>query len=711
MKPILSYLIGAVITLTAFNLNALDLHCPSDQWLPCGAEIWDLSLYGNAYYIKNGVQHSAGLASVQYNLNQCNTGTIVRTWQVEDSNWNIVSCSQTLYIEGGNFQYNNIHWPESEILVTGCSTSIHPDNLPIGYQRPTWDYVSCSMVASSYDDQVFIFSNDCKKILRKWTVIDWCNYVPGGAKGIYTQTQIIKVSNMTQPLLSCTKNITVTATRCDSSYVKAGTVYVEGVSCTGSFHITNDSPYAINDGQDASGVYPIGTTKFNYIVDYACGQQVYCESEVVVKLKGPTAYCLNAINVALMPVDSDNNGIVDDGMVEVWAKDLDWGSYHECHNQPLRFSFSSDVDDMFRVFTCEHVGFNTLKMWVTDHQGNQSYCLVTINVQNNVANIPDCAPDIGARYVFSGSIVNSAMEPLENVVITAKDYSNVYEYEYEVVETEDYVIVDSFYNQFGTLLYTYNSVITTDTIAVDSTTQYTAHHFYTDTDGFFGSNEIPMNREYELSAYKSDNTSVVDESDLAILSAYLTDRHTFDSPYSFLIADINEDKLITQEDYDILRDLVYGEEDEWPNERQWVFYNMSSMEQMSDEPLNDDIAEKISVGSIVDRISKLDLMGVLKGDLTQFESLNYNEEIDTENRSAESLRVYPNPFSEALYISNPSENAFTITIFSLDGKEVAQYKRDGKSVRIDDMNALMKGSYLYKIENAQETISGKIVKI
>jgi len=709
MKSVLSVLLGILFSVS--SIHALDLICPPDKWLPCNAELWDLDIYGNAYYIKNGTQYSAGLAAVQFDLNSCNTGRIYRTWQIEDEYWNIISCTQTIYVDGGNFGYGNIHWPESEILITGCSTSIKPHDLPIGYQEPTWDYISCSMVASSYKDQVFVFGNDCKKIVRKWTVIDWCNYSPGGAKGIYTKSQIIKVSNGDVPNLVCTKNFTVTAERCDSAYVQTSTPRAEGVSCTGGYDIVNDSPFADYPGASASGMYPIGTTKFNYIVDYACGHQVVCESEVVVKLKGPVAYCKATLNTTLMPVDTDGDGLVDNGMVDLWASDLDWGSYHECHNRPLDFSFSSDITDNLKTFTCDEVGYNTVQMWVTDYQGNQSYCLVNVSVQNNAANIPNCVPDIGARYIFSGSIVDNTMEPLENVLITAKDPQVRTEYETEIVETEELMLVDSFYNQSGVLIYAYDYVTIQDTIVIDSMVIRNVHHFYTDEYGFFGTNEIPMFRPYELSAFKSDDMQAVDNTDLDILLDFLLGRHDFVSPYSYLIADVNEDGYLTQEDYDILSDLVNGEEDEWPHERQWVFFNMSEMEDMTDLPLEDNLSQEIIVSSSVDKISKLDLMGVLKGDLTKYETLNLRPEKETELRNEEKIKVYPNPFSDRFFVSNPRSEELQISIFGLDGKEIRSYTSTASQIEIEDLDNLNGGTYLYKIESSEEIKTGKLIKL
>ena len=96
------------------------------------------------------------------------------------------------------------------------------------------------------------------------------------------------------------------------------------------------------------------------------------------------------IVTALMGVDTDFDGAVDNGMVELWAKDLNRGSYSKCVGGALRFSFSSDVNDMKRTFTCDDLGENQVKMWVTDATGEQSYCITTVTIQNNGANIPDC---------------------------------------------------------------------------------------------------------------------------------------------------------------------------------------------------------------------------------------------------------------------------------------------------------------------------------
>ena len=382
---------------TSSSKASTTLICPPDVWLNCGDEIWDLSSYGNAYYYINGVQHSAGDPSVSYDLTVCETGRIYRTWTIMDPNWVTHSCTQTIKVRGSNFGYHNIDWPKNDLVIEGCNTSTHPDNLPEGYGYPQYDHYSCSMVGASYKDQVFYFGVDCKKILRTWTVLDWCNYFPGNSSpGKWSYVQTIKISGNNMPMLNCPQDLELYPENCDGRYVEMNDIVVNGQGCNGAFQVYNDSPYADENGADASGFYPIGSTTINYRVEYACGEEQICQQVITVKEKAAVPYCLATLNVALMPLDTDGDQLVDDGMVELWASDLNHASYHPCRpNEYLRFSFSSNVDSTSRIFTCKDVGENEVQMWVTDTRGNQSWCSVIVNVQNNAANIPDCEVGTG----------------------------------------------------------------------------------------------------------------------------------------------------------------------------------------------------------------------------------------------------------------------------------------------------------------------------
>lgn len=384
--------------------DSFTLYCPDDVTVLCSDEIWDLSIYGNASYYYNGGWYDAGNPVVNYYLNSCNSGYITRTWTVEDYDWNITSCTQTITVlaDGNTFNESNITWPQEHITLEGCYPSTHPSQLPPGWGYPTWynSGSSCgtSNVGVSFSDQTYTISSTCKKIVRKWTVIDWCQYNPnswGGGynSGLWTYYQFIKISKGDLPILTCPEDITVNSNNCVDAYVNVPPLWVDGETCGGDFEITNDSPYADSNGADISGTYPVGWHYVKYTVKYGCGSKKTCTRKIkVTKKKPPVPYCYASLAVPLMGVDNDGDGIFDDGMVEIWAKDLDKGSTASCNGGQLTFSFSSDITDTYKTFTCDDVGENTVQMWVTDNSGNQSYCVVTIDVQNNGANIPNCEP-------------------------------------------------------------------------------------------------------------------------------------------------------------------------------------------------------------------------------------------------------------------------------------------------------------------------------
>jgi len=711
MKAIFNVLSVFVILMGATQVKSIDLVCPPDKWLNCGAEVWDLDIYGHAYYYHNGHQYNAGSAEVIYDLTTCETGKIYRTWKVEDEHWNWIECTQTIHIGGGGFSYHHITWPENDLQLYGCGVNTHPDYLPTEYGRPSYDYMTCSMVGTSYKDQVFNFGPDCKKILRTWTVLDWCNYNTGNSNpGIWKYTQTIKVSGTSQPDLVCAPSVTKDATSCDSAYVSVPLVSVDGQACYGGYGITNDSRYADANGADASGVYPVGKTTVNYRVEYSCGEQMICKTDVIVKQKGPVAYCLAKLTVALMGVDTNGDGAVDDGMVELWAKDLDHASYHPCNNAPLKYSFSSDVDSTSRTFTCADNGYNDVQLWITDVYGRQAWCAVTVIVQNNAANIPDCVLDFGGMPV-NGDIIDAYNEPLEDVHISLRSRSS--STTTTVVDTTLIpVVVDSFYSQSGQLLYVFNYEEEYTYTEVESE-KIEPHNLelISNSNGRFGTEDVDMDRRYRMRAYKKDDISKIDQTDIDILKAYLNEEYVFTNMYSFLAADVNEDGYITFEDLSILTELYNGEEDEWPRERQWVFYNSEDLQSVTSNPLDENIRFQIVMRED-DYYKNMAFTGVMKGNLNEFESsFTSNGIIESRSENNTDAVIYPNPFTETITIENPSNEEMTVSIFSLDGKLIYSKKTTNNSLIIQDASQWQPGSFFYSVVTQSRNKTGKLIKM
>jgi len=88
-----------------------------------------------------------------------------------------------------------------DIDLSGCSTSTEPNitGEPITNE-------DCESLGVTFDDVTFTSSPDlCLKILRTWTVVNWCQYEPNNPNsgGYETYTQVIKVidDDSTEPII------------------------------------------------------------------------------------------------------------------------------------------------------------------------------------------------------------------------------------------------------------------------------------------------------------------------------------------------------------------------------------------------------------------------------------------------------------------------------------------------------------------------------
>jgi hypothetical protein len=97
------------------------------------------------------------------------------------------------------------------------------------------------------------------------------------------------------------------------------------------------------------------------------------------------------------------------GMITMWARDFNASSFDNCTNaQYLKYSFSSNVLETSRVFTCDDVGVVPLQIYVTDQSGNQAYCNVSIVITDNGPICPEMNPLEGNVDMFTGEAISGA---------------------------------------------------------------------------------------------------------------------------------------------------------------------------------------------------------------------------------------------------------------------------------------------------------------
>lgn len=540
------------------------LTCPSDTVIDCSTDYSDLTAFGNPMFSDN----CSGLVGVQEetDISDCGTGTITRTFRAADPAGNVAACTQQISVVNlAPLSEGNIIWPAD--YTTGiCGAQTDPDDLPNGYNRPQVAGLSCTNTAISYEDDLFnIAPPACYKILRRWTVIDWCAYDPEYPQngGRFTRVQVIKVEDNDAPVLDCPASVTKGVSN-DCSYARVDLSPATALDCNTSVIITNDSPYAFSGGANASGDYPPGTTVVSFSAADRCGNLSTCEVSVnVVDNRAPAPICIVGLSVNL----SGANG---DGTAVVSAAAFDGGSTDNCTDRAgLRRTIRRVGTGIPGVppastelsFTCADRGNQMVEFWVTDGIGNSDYCVTVVAVQDNNGICPQ-----QASGVIAGGIQTERGEYVDNVMIR-----------------------DNF-----------NSMETS-----------------TGDLGFFELLNVPYGGDYTISAHRDDALlNGVSTFDLVLVSKHILGIQRLDSPYKQIAADVNKSGEISTLDMIGLRKMILGLENRFPNgNTSWRFVDARYVFPDPDDAFAAPFPEIININNFTRDEMEADFVAIKVGDV------------------------------------------------------------------------------------------------
>lgn len=562
---------------------AFALICPANVTISCDDDTYNLDQYGIAYVHGYGNPEPAPPPTVTYNLNSCGVGHILRVWTVYDYGGTAHSCSQVINVTGGGFGLGNIDWP-LDFTTTECWFSLHPSNLPEEYKEPKVDAVECGSPAIGYSDWVFDFNDSgCKKILREWTVIDWCVYNPNAyyPQGIWTHTQVLMVKIMEKPEIECPQDITVSTENmaCDGADVNLPSVTATGF-CGNPADVSNDSPHAIYSGKNASGFYPLGTTVVKFTADDGCKNKSSCMTKVTVKdLKQPTPVCLHGLASTL-------SHHPDGYYLDLEAKWFNRNSFDNCTpKNKLKFEVEP------KRLTCDDIGEVEVKLYVTDEAGNTDFCVTYIIVKDN---FEICPPDT-STLTISGNFYTLTDEVVDEFNIYLLDEEN------EIISTSN--LVDGSY-QFS---------------------NFPNGEFFT---------VAPVSIDHPLNG--------VSTMDLLFITKFISGLWEPEDPIDLLSADVNFSGGIDVVDIAYLRDLILGRKDQFPGNKSWRFIDMDYEFRNSFDAVLDPVPESIELILGDEDISGVDFLALKMGDINRsFSSSSSNQE-SSERHADQLLQVHQN---------------------------------------------------------------------
>ncbi|NNE14011.1 MAG: T9SS type A sorting domain-containing protein [Saprospiraceae bacterium] len=543
------------IRLRVFDINGnfsecLGLVCVSDSRTPvvqcpdpivnldCGDDYQDSDLTGLPEG-DDGCSANIIIGEEEYNLSnyneECGVGTIIKTIRVRDLNGTLIeSCHQDIVFDPAlvstPLEVGDYDFPE-DLEIDVCVSGGSLDPVFTGFPTTTKEF-GCANIAISYEDDAPYSLNTsgvCYTILRRWKVVDWCNYRPTNPNEyVIYETQEIKITDSSTPIFNCPSDFTVEA---HSTDCEADVDLLVNVSstCNSTFNVRwtidafsdGDINYS-GTGNDASGSYPVGEHTITYTGSNLCGgAENSCSFKFTVTSNvPPLPICLANVVWSLGNL----------APTEIWASDFDLKSEGACGLSNLTFSFVSPLDASYPVpsamYDCSDIpnGIEAefeITVFVIDDEGRFSSCNSTLQLQDT----QDLCTDVGNISTIGGNINTEMSEPLENVMVELHNMSS-------------------------------------EETTMEMTTQ----------NGGYAFENISSSYEYEVQPhFDYDYLNGVSTLDLIMIQRHVLGLKPIESPYGLIAADVNNSGSVSAIDLIQLRKLILGVYSDLPENESWVF--------------------------------------------------------------------------------------------------------------------------------------------
>lgn len=583
--------------------------CPPDVTVECSDVFGDFTQYGDVAVSEPCLDTI--IITIVNQQDNCQVGTILREFQVIDAAGNISLCTQTIYVVNSHpFDGNKIVWP-SDYVSNDCITPDHfdPEDLPEPYDKPILpNDDQCALIAIGHEDHIFTVSMpSCYKIMRTWTVMDWCQYHPDidPNKGIWKHTQLIKIQDTLAPVIACVDTVKGSVgPDCKTGYVKMP--LISATDCSPDLKITNNSQYSDAKGPDASGTYPVGTTKVMFTVSDLCGNFSFCTVKVVVKDdKAPGVKCKYGLAADLVYMGTP---LI---MACVSAKAFDAGTIDNCTpTKDLKFSYSPNPNDTTQCFDCGDLGYNNIQIWVTDANGNQDYCQTFIDIQDNMF---PCIPQNISTITLAGSVQTESGKDIEDVKVDLSGDKQTYS-------------------------------MTSDK-------------------GSFEFQDLPIEKAFEIHPNKNiAPLNGISTLDMIKLQRHILGQEPLNSPYKLIAADLDGSHKITTNDFLILKKLILHQIAEIPGQESWKFIPKSYVFPYPNNPWYETYPEKFKDDKVMKQNMDVDFIGIKMGDLNNTATATNFNNNETRSQWAP-MNFYTNDkiiqadqLSEIIIRSNQAQN-------------------------------------------------------
>ncbi len=545
------------------------LTCPNDITIDCGESLHNLSITGSA-----DARDNCSIDTLYYvdltSLSQCNSGIIERQWIARDKGGYEESCIQRITVQPKtSFVMKTADFPK-DIVIEGCGALLLPEYTG----SPTLPANACAQVDATFTD--LIFDNvefACRKILREWTVIDWCQLNDNDDKtiGIWKGIQVIKVVSTKGPQIPMSfmqNSYCIDDGDCFYNF-SINPIITDEDNCTPRERIiVSHELYRLNPSRsilakgETSRVdlrLPPGNYEMVLIAIDECNLQTTQKAMfTVVDCSPPVIACPSGAMIA--QIGADGIGRINIADQNIFVLD-------NCESDiSISFAKNSIVNTLeYPCSRLEGASFQLMKrtIYAWDDRGNMDSCQVTIELRDDARR---CSP-AGAMAQVAGAVLSEKYKGIQSANVSLMNASGM-------VKTGQ-----------------------------------------TSISGQFGFDNILANQDYYLEFQKDGVPSDgVSTSDILLIQNHILGFKSFDSPYKLIASDADNNGRITGADIVRLKRIVLQMDTEFRNgQKPWRFVRMGQKFEniMSPFPFDETIQLRQLTGFTVGQ----DVMAIKIGDL------------------------------------------------------------------------------------------------
>ncbi len=659
-----------MVEATVVDKSAVTLAC-EDLTIACDADLNELSSASTVAAVCEG--GTPDMLSETINETGCGTGTIIREWWIDrDASGDLTQgdayCEQTITIlpsEGEAFDPLTIKWPRHytgevfeginfECDDDGEFQQFDNERVPMGdvfscssaelEDRPYWCDSPCGLVGFSVEEETVVASDACLKIIKRWTVIDWCTWDPNGTNpvddandtdndsfvavadwtdpscfgceenqpgspyyfrytdfdpdGYYTFDQVIVVVDDSDPTISAPETYTqstdggATSKEDDTLCTGEGTVSASAAdSCGGEESAGDFLSWTINRYENGELVATKNATGEEVTMSTGEGSPGDMHRIVWITSDG----CGNSAEAETMVTFGDDvpptplcvSGVTtafmeSNGQVAIWASDFDLGSFDNC----------TSLD-----FTIVPSGAEPAQPGTEEFEEQRNYTLRCDDVTNFIEfNVYVWDANGLGDFCTVGVLVGGECNPSDD-------------------GSSGFLVAGSIQTENGDLV---NGVLTTiesNELEEFPKTQTTGNN------GQYAFASTPEGFNYTISVDKNDNhLNGVSTLDLVLMQKHILGIEEFTTAYKTIAADANNDGRISALDLIALRELILGRDLELANNTSWRFTpaNQSIFDVTNPLPFT----ESIELLDLSENSLEEDFIGIKIGDVNGNASAN-----------------------------------------------------------------------------------------